>query len=164
MTIFPSNYHQQVPNYKEYLSKYVLAYNRTQNIHYQPTKQSLPSSLTGSIVWNPKDHPEFSKISIQYHNVTEINFFPLLTEHSVCIVQTFRNYMTPMMLYLCLEYYLSLGWSIILFDRKGNHKEIIEQKFYKNSRILYYPFTIYELIYPERYSSLSQEATTEVQC
>lgn len=158
-TIYPSMVHNDTPNRKEYMSNYVLAYNRTQNIHYQHSQNSLPPSLTSSITWNPQSDQQFSNISIQYQNTQKIHFHPIYTEHSVCIVQTFRNYMTPSMLYLCLEYYLSLGWTIILFDRKGNHHDIIQERYQDNSKILYYPFTVHELIYPERYSSETERGT-----
>jgi hypothetical protein len=162
VSIFPNETYRQMDPEVSYalLSKVVFTYNRTQNIHYQLTNQPMPSSLTSSIVWNPlsdPNHPSSSlspsyNISLQYPNHFEsIQIFPISSPHSVCVVQTFRNHMTPPMLYLFIEYYLSIGWNVILFDRHGFHQDLIRQRYHSNSSVIYYPFTINQLLFPDKY-------------
>lgn len=96
-------------------------------------------------------------ISIQYFNMTSLKIYPNERDQYVCLVQTFHNSMTHSMLYLCIEYYLSIGWGIILFDRNGNHKDIINERYQSNNYIIYYPFTVFELLFPERLKKVSSE-------
>ena len=156
------------------LSEVVLAYNRTQNIHFQLTNQPLPTTaLTSSIIWDPLSNPNHPsprssspsyKVSVHYADLSNsIQIFPITSPHSVCVVQTFRNLMTPPMLYLFIEYYLSIGWNVILFDRHGFHQDLIQERYSANSSVIYYPFTIHQLLFPEKYST-STSTPDEVRC
>ena len=70
--------------------------------------------------------------------------------HAVCTVQTFRNPLTGPMLYLFAKYYLTMGWSVIVYDRHGWHHDFLKP-FERNYRMKYYPYTAFELLFPETY-------------
>jgi hypothetical protein len=167
VSIFPTQTYRQMDSEtaRASLSKLFSIYNRSQNLHYQLSTQSTPSSLISSIAWNPLQHPPssppFPKISIQYPNHSDaIQIFPISSPHSVCVVQTFRNRMTPPMLFLFIEYYLSIGWNVILFDRHGSHQDLIRQRYLYNSSVIYYPFTIHQLLFPHK--DVSKNTADEV--
>ncbi|CAE7481574.1 unnamed protein product, partial [Symbiodinium microadriaticum] len=74
-----------------------------------------------------------------------------LERHSVCTVQVFRNKLTSARLFLFVAYYLRMGWTVIVYDRYGLHKDVIAD-FKDNVQLNYFPFTVFQSIFPDRYN------------
>lgn len=72
--------------------------------------------------------------------------------HAVCTVQTFRNKQTRPMLYLFTMYYQMMGWSVIIYDRYGFHKEYLS-KIMHLPGVYYHPYTVFQLSAPNKYNS-----------
>lgn len=71
--------------------------------------------------------------------------------HAVCTVQTFRNQQSGPMLYLFAKYYQQMGWSVIIYDRFGNHMEFLKELFHLPG-IFYHPYTAFQLTQPLKYN------------
>ena len=73
---------------------------------------------------------------------------------SVCTVQTFRNGASDAMLYLFARYYLEAGWIVIIYDRFGQHEDVISLLRGFGDRLLYHPYTILEIVFPHLYNAV----------
>ena len=71
--------------------------------------------------------------------------------HAVCTVQTFRNIQSGPMLYLFVAYYQRMGWSVIVYDRFGMHKEFLLELLHLPG-VFYHPYTLYQLALPSKYN------------
>jgi len=71
--------------------------------------------------------------------------------HAVCTVQTFRNNQTGPMLYAFVQYYLALGWRVIVYDRFGLHREFMADLAGLEG-VEYHPFTVFQLVNPNKYN------------
>jgi hypothetical protein len=60
--------------------------------------------------------------------------------HAVCTVQTFRNAQSGPMLYLFTAYYISMGWTVLIYDRFGFHREFLAE-FIGTPGVYYHPYT-----------------------
>lgn len=54
-------------------------------------------------------------------------------------------------LYLFAQYYLSLDWIVIIFDRFGDHSSYLSS-LQSNPRLFYFPFTILTSLLPNIYN------------
>ena len=72
--------------------------------------------------------------------------------HAVCTVQTFRNPQSGTMLYLFVQYYQRMGWSVIVYDRFGLHKEFLNELL-QLPGFYYHPYTLYQLALPSKYNA-----------
>ena len=75
----------------------------------------------------------------------------LTTARYVCAVQQFQNRLTGPMIYLFARYYLQLGWHVLIYDQGGSHQSFLEPLLEQSSRLRYFPFTVFELLFPARY-------------
>lgn len=71
--------------------------------------------------------------------------------HSVCTVQVFKNKLTSARLFLFVKYYLTMGWTVIVYDRYGLHADVVKE-FGDNLQLNYYPFTVFQELFPETYN------------
>jgi hypothetical protein len=72
---------------------------------------------------------------------------------AACTVQTFKNDATGPMLYLFARYYLELGWLVIVYDRFGQHGQVLSGlRAQYSTRLLYHPYTILQLVFPSIYN------------
>ena len=76
--------------------------------------------------------------------------------HAICIVQNFQNSYSGYMLSLAVQYYHTLGWSVLLYDSRGTHYSFIQHLLVLDS-FFYYPFTLRERLFPE--SDTDQNST-----
>lgn len=84
--------------------------------------------------------------------------------HAVCTVQTFQNVVSGPMLYMFTRYYLELGWVVIVYDRFGAHHDFLsalESQY--NEQLKYYPYTLYQLIFPDIYTSQIMHTQVNIQ-
>ena len=71
--------------------------------------------------------------------------------HAVCTVQIFRNPMSGPMLALFVEYYLRMGYVVIVYDRGGKHREFVAA-YLSSLKFVYRPYTAFNLLFPEQYN------------
>jgi hypothetical protein len=74
-----------------------------------------------------------------------------LERHAVCTVQVFRNKLTSARLFLFVKYYLTMGWTVIVYDRYGLHADVMRE-FGEDVQLNYYPFTVFQELFPDRYN------------
>ena len=51
------------------------------------------------------------------------------------------------MIYLFARYYLQLGWHVLIYDQGGSHQSFLEPLLEQSSRLRYFPFTVFELLF-----------------
>jgi hypothetical protein len=71
--------------------------------------------------------------------------------HAVCTVQTFRNPQSGPLLYMFVVYYIKMGWTVIVYDRFGYHREFVEELLHW-SGFHYHPYTVFQLAQPDKYN------------
>jgi hypothetical protein len=71
---------------------------------------------------------------------------------AVCTVQTFRNAMSGPMLFMFIKHHLAAGWTVIIFDRYGWHQEVVREFLDADAAVVYYPFTLLQHYFPDRYN------------
>ncbi len=72
--------------------------------------------------------------------------------HAVCAVLTFINPGTGPLLYLFVQHWYRLGWTVIIYDRFGMHREFIRELLHWPG-FYYHPYTVYQLSNPKKYNS-----------
>jgi hypothetical protein len=72
--------------------------------------------------------------------------------HAVCTVQTFMHVFSGPMLYMFIKYYQLMGWKVIVYDRFGLYQKYL-QELLSLPGVDYYPFTVYQLAQPSKYST-----------
>ena len=89
---------------------------------------------------------------------------PARQRHGVCTVQTFRNPVSGLKLFLFVRHYLALGYTVIVYDRFGAHREdlapflLTSSKFSGDSagrtdgEVKYFPYTALQRAHPLKYS------------
>lgn len=70
----------------------------------------------------------------------------------VCAVQTFKNSYSGYMLYLFAKYYLSLNFTVIIYDRYGAHEQFLSSLF-SSPHLMYYNYTVLSLLFPAIYNA-----------
>ena len=85
-----------------------------------------------------------------------MKYLDQLERHAVCTVQVFRNKLTSARLFLFVSYYLRMGWTVIVYDRLGLHRDVIAE-FGDNVQLNYYPFTVFQILFPEMSGSHSRQ-------
>lgn len=71
---------------------------------------------------------------------------------AVCTVQTFRNAMSGAMLFMFIKHHLAAGWTVIIFDRYGWHEEVVREFLEADTDVIYYPYTLMQHYFPDRYN------------
>ena len=77
---------------------------------------------------------------------------PTVHGHAVCAVQTFRNPQSGPMLHLFVQYYLQLGWQVVLFDRFAFHREFLEDLM-SQPGFHYHGYTVMQIAQPYKYNA-----------
>lgn len=86
-------------------------------------------------------------LSLRYAAVNDVKKLEKqIQSHAVCTVQTFRNPLSGPMLYSFSEYYLSLGYVVIIFDKYGLHRKFV-RPFLGHLKFAYHPYTIFNLLF-----------------
>jgi hypothetical protein len=71
--------------------------------------------------------------------------------HAVCTVQTFQNPLSGPMLHLFSDYYLTLGYVVIIYDRHGLHRKFMKP-FMGHIKFVYHPYTLFNILFAHLYS------------
>lgn len=71
--------------------------------------------------------------------------------HSVVAVLTFRNPGTGPHLYMFVQYWYRIGWTVIIYDRFGSHRSYIQDMLHWPG-FFYHPYTVYQLTNPSKYN------------
>ena len=69
----------------------------------------------------------------------------------ICAVQTFRNSYSGYMMYFFAKYYLTLNYTVIIYDRFGAHEEFI-RRLLDSPNLIYHNYTVLSLLFPEIYN------------
>jgi hypothetical protein len=83
--------------------------------------------------------------------------------HGVCVVQTYRNPVSGAKLFMFVQYYLSLGYTVLVYDRFGEHAEDMApllalasssslSSLSRRGELKYFPYTALELAIPHKYN------------
>lgn len=84
---------------------------------------------------------------------------PITRQDAVCTVQTYQNEVSGVKLLSWSLYYLSLSYSVIIYDRYAMHASYItpfldSPRF--QSRLVYIPYTVFEIWNPSYYNSFQR--------
>jgi hypothetical protein len=125
-------------------------------INLRPTSYKVPLSIIGGGVQNKaEDLKEITSTMKTSPTEKRREIIKTLMKkekrpHAVCAVQTFRNPQTGPMLFVFVMYYQRLGWSVIIYDRLGAHRE-----YFKDLNdlpgVFYHPYTLYQLAEPGKF-------------
>jgi hypothetical protein len=74
----------------------------------------------------------------------------------VCTVQQFQNLLTGPLMYLFVQYYLQLGWHVLVYDQFGRHQSFLSDLL-GHPRLDYFPYTVFELLFPEQFRAMAVE-------
>jgi len=78
--------------------------------------------------------------------------------HAVGTVQTYVNPVSGMKLVIFARYYLSLGYTVLIYDRYGAHRSHLQPLFSEHN-LVYAPYTVLQIALPSVYNSGRQEST-----
>lgn len=124
------------------------------NLHYLRPTESKPLI---SVVSKPFAISAKSTNSITYGPFSSTIDFKKapMGGRAVCTVQTFRNAMSGPMLFMFIKHHLAVGWTVIVFDRYGWHEEVVKEFLDTDEAVIYYPYTLLEFYFPDRYNMVS---------
>jgi hypothetical protein len=86
-----------------------------------------------------------------------------VTGPAVCTVQVFHNALSGPRMFFFAQYYLLIGWNVIIYDRYGIHRSYLTE-FINHPRLFYHPYTVLQLLFPNIYNSNSSDAKVMTPC
>lgn len=107
-----------------------------------PAGKEAEQEVVGEVLSNPVEVRDMQRKAL-----IRTDYRP----HAVCTVQTFKNQFSGAMLFMFVKYYRMMGWRVIVYDRFGNHHDVLKPLL-KLPGVDYYPFTLYQLAQPNKYN------------